>query len=145
MSTQDYRRDPIRAVERARRLAHRAAVDMAAEDGPEIVTRPSVPGSRSEVRDVEPLAGFRAAHELKAGARYTARSYVRDAREGGATWHDIGLAMDPHLREDARRAPKPKPTGMRDGKRQADGYREHRNSDRASRPIAPASSPEVSK
>ncbi len=100
----DYRSNAMRAVDRARRLAHRAAMEAAIEDGAQALRRPAYPGAEYEVRDVEPMAGFRAAHELEIGARYTARRYLRDAREAGFTWHDIGMAMDAGMRRMSERA-----------------------------------------
>src|SRR5712691_3470251 len=104
MRMRDYRSNAMRAVDRARRLAHRAAMEAAIEDGAQALRRPAYPGAEYEVRDVEPMAGFRAAHELEIGARYTARRYLRDAREAGFTWHDIGMAMDAGMRRMSERA-----------------------------------------
>jgi hypothetical protein len=98
-----YRSDAMRAVDRARRLARRAAIDAAIEDGAQVVSRQAYSGAKSEIQDVEPMAGFRAAHELEIGARYTARHYLRDAREAGFTWHDIGMAMDAGMRRKSER------------------------------------------
>ena len=94
----------MRAVERARRLARRTVLEVAVEDGAQIISRPAFAGAESEVRDVEPMAGFRAAHELEVGARYVARRYLRAAREAGFTWHDIGMAMDVGKRRESERA-----------------------------------------
>jgi hypothetical protein len=45
------------------------------------------------VRDLEPLAGARAARDIELGARYAAREYVRQAREAGHSWDQIGRAL----------------------------------------------------
>jgi hypothetical protein len=104
MSTHDNLPDRVTAAARARRLARGMARQMAVEDGSAVVTRPLQAGSRTEVSDVEPLAGFRAAHDLELGASHIAHSYLRTARETGATWHDIGMAMAVNLRKDAEYA-----------------------------------------
>ncbi len=49
---------------------------------------------RSTIQDVEPLAGLRAAREVELGARHCTRGYIRDAREAGHTWQQIGTALD---------------------------------------------------
>lgn len=100
----DYRSNAMRAVDRARRLARRAAIETAVEDGAKVISRLAYPGAEYEVRDVEPMAGFRAAHELELGARYTARRYLQDARQAGFTWHDIGMTMDAGMRRESERA-----------------------------------------
>lgn len=101
MSMHDDLPNRITAAARARRLARSMAQQVAVEDGSPVVTRPLHPGSETVISDVEPLAGFRAAHDLELGAAYIAHSYVRSARETGATWHDIGMAMSTKLRKDA--------------------------------------------
>lgn len=50
-------------------------------------------GAQATVRDVEPLAGMRAAREVELAARSGARDYIRDAREAGRSWREIGAAM----------------------------------------------------
>ena len=45
------------------------------------------------VRDVEPLAGMRASREVELGARSAARDYIRQAREAGHDWHQIGQTL----------------------------------------------------
>jgi hypothetical protein len=73
----------------ARAAAHRIALDV----GARIIRRPVFPGAQATVRDVEPLAGARAARKVELGARATALGYIRDAREAGHSWHDIGTAL----------------------------------------------------
>lgn len=83
-----------KAVRAARWAAHRAAIDLARDTGATIVSRPAFRGAQSTVQDIEPLAGLRAARDLELGARYNTRNYVRDAREAGHTWQEIGEAME---------------------------------------------------
>jgi len=83
-----------KAVSDARRAARRAAIDLARDQGAQVISRPAFRGAQSTIQDVEPLAGLRAAREVELGARYNARSYVRDAREAGHTWQQIGTALD---------------------------------------------------
>jgi hypothetical protein len=90
-------RDPEerqRAASTARAAARHAAINLARDAGAQIISRPIFPGAHSTTRDVEPLAGLRAIREIELGARDTARSYIRDAREAGHSWHDIGTALD---------------------------------------------------
>jgi hypothetical protein len=104
MSTDNGWPDRLSAAERARRLARSTARKMAVEDGSATMTRPLYADSQTEIEDVEPLAGFRAAHDLELGARFVAHSYITAAREAGATWHDIGTAMGVRPRKDAEHA-----------------------------------------
>ncbi len=77
----------------ARNAAQRAAVTLARNNGAQIVSRPPFHGAHTTVSDVEPLAGLRAAREIELGARHTARNYLRDAREAGHSWLQIGSAL----------------------------------------------------
>ncbi|MBO0819349.1 MAG: hypothetical protein J2P26_00710 [Nocardiopsaceae bacterium] len=77
------------ARDEARRAVHRVALD----DGAQTISRPAFPGAQATVRDVEPLAGARAARKIELAARAAATGYIRDAREAGHTWHDIGEAL----------------------------------------------------
>lgn len=77
----------------ARNAAHRATLNLARDDGAQIVERPIFRGAHTTVQDVEPLAGMRAARQIELGARYALRGYIRDAREAGHDWHDIGTAL----------------------------------------------------
>ena len=83
-----------KAVSSARRTAQRAAIDLAREQGAQVISRPAFRGAQMTIQDVEPLAGLRAAREVELGARYCTRRYIRDAREAGHTWHEIGAALD---------------------------------------------------
>jgi hypothetical protein len=78
----------------ARETAGREAFRLARDAGAPIVTRPMFRGEpEPAVRDVEPLAGARAARDLELAARSAARDYVRQAREAGHGWDQIGRAL----------------------------------------------------
>jgi hypothetical protein len=78
----------------ARDTARRDAFQLARDTGAAIVTRPVFRGeSEPTVRDVEPLPGARAARDLELAAKGTARDYVRQAREAGHGWDQIGQAL----------------------------------------------------
>src|ERR1022692_755993 len=83
-----------KAISAARRAASRAAIDLARDNGAQVISRPAYRGAQSTIQDVEPLAGLRAAREVELGARFNTRNYIRDAREAGHTWQDIGTALD---------------------------------------------------
>lgn len=78
----------------ARNAARRAAIDLARQDGAEVIRRPGFRGSQISIGDVEPLAGLRPAREIELGARHHVRNYIRDAREAGRSWSEIGAALD---------------------------------------------------
>jgi hypothetical protein len=85
--------------ERARQLAairdhaRRAVIGLAHGRGAELTTREADRGSGMTVRDLEPLTGARAARDIELGARHTARDYIRQAREAGHSWDQIGHAL----------------------------------------------------
>ena len=85
--------DREQMIRAARDAARRAAFSLARDSGAQIITRPTYPRAVTTVRDVEPLAGLASSREVELAARHTARSYIRDAREAGHSWHDIGTAM----------------------------------------------------
>jgi hypothetical protein len=93
-ATEMSRETREKAVSAARRAARRAAIDLARDEGAQVITRPAFRGAQTTIQDVEPLAGLRAAREVELGARYSTRNYIRDAREAGHTWQDIGTALD---------------------------------------------------
>ena len=71
-------------------------MDMVQPSGARMVTRPMFrgrPDLDSTVTDIEPIAGLQAATSLKHAARRLAHEYVRQAREAGNSWHDIGVAL----------------------------------------------------
>lgn len=83
----------------ARNAIRVAAFTIARDTGAAIITRPAFHGSDRTTRDIDPLPGMLAARELELAARDTACRYIRQAREAGHTWDDIGTAM--HLTPNA--------------------------------------------
>jgi len=78
----------------ARDTARRDAFQLARSTGASTVMRPMFRGEdEPAVRDVEPLAGARAARDLELAAKGTARDYIRQAREAGHGWQRIGQAL----------------------------------------------------
>jgi len=78
----------------ARQTARREAFRLARDSGAQIVKRPMYFRDKEPtVRDVEPLAGARAALDLESAAKGTARDYIRQAREAGHGWDQIGEAL----------------------------------------------------
>jgi hypothetical protein len=73
--------------------AHRAITGLATGRGAEFITRPACPGSDLTVRDFEPLTGARAARDIELATRRAAREYIRQAREAGHGWDQIGHAL----------------------------------------------------
>jgi sugar phosphate isomerase/epimerase len=73
--------------------ARRAVAGLARDRGAELTTREAHRGSGATVRDLEPLTGARAARDIELGARHAARAYIRQAREAGRTWDQIGHAL----------------------------------------------------
>ena len=76
----------------ARETARREAQRLARDTGAKVITRPVLPGG-PDVRDVEPLAGASAARDLELAAHRTARDYIRQARQAGHDWAQIGSAL----------------------------------------------------
>ena len=91
---EDSREARQKSVWAAQSAARRAAIGIARDQGAQVISRPAYRGAQSSVQDVEPLAGLRAAREVELGARHAARGYIRDAREAGHTWQQIGTALD---------------------------------------------------
>ena len=73
--------------------ATQAIRDLARDRGAEFIARPNFPGSRLTVHDLEPLTGARAARDIELSARHAARDYIRQAREAGHGWDQIGHAL----------------------------------------------------
>lgn len=73
--------------------ARRAAIDLARREGTPVTARPAFPGSEIVSSDLRPLDGVRAARRIEVGARYEAREYIRQSREDGASWDEIGHAL----------------------------------------------------
>jgi hypothetical protein len=87
-----------RHISEVRQTARREAVRLARDAGAHLVTRPMFRGEQQPtVQDVEPLVGARAARDLEAAAAGTARDYIRQAREAGHGWEQIGqtLGLEP--------------------------------------------------
>ncbi len=87
---------------RASTAAYGAIRDLARDRGAEFITRPAFQGSDVTVRNLEPLAGARAARDIELGARHAAREYIRQAREAGHSWDQIGhsLSLTPNADAD---------------------------------------------
>jgi len=84
-------------VDAARQWTRRAVLDLARQSGGCTVTRPTFrdrPDLGMTTSDAEPMAGFLAVRDLERAAREFTRGYVRQAREDGHTWHEIGAALD---------------------------------------------------
>jgi hypothetical protein len=89
-------RDTERRMFEVRETARRESFRLACDSGAQIVMRPVFRGEKEPtVRDVEPLAGARAAHDLELSARGLVRDYIRQAREAGCGWDPIGRALSP--------------------------------------------------
>ena len=84
--------------------ARSAVIGLARGRGAEFTTRPMVPDSDLTVRDLEPLDGARAARDIELGARHAARDYIRQAREAGHSWEQIGHALGVAPNADADQA-----------------------------------------
>jgi hypothetical protein len=61
--------------------------------GAQLTARPAWPGSDITMRDLDPLTGARAARDIELAARHAARDYIRQAREAGHDWDQIGQAL----------------------------------------------------
>src|SRR5215472_8188133 len=97
MTTSNTDEDARRHSFEVRETARREAFRLARDTGAQTVTRQMFSGQKEPtVRDVEPLAGARAARDLELACRGTARDYIRQAREAGRGWQQIGqhLALD---------------------------------------------------
>lgn len=93
-ATEMSREEREKGVKAARRIARRAVIDLARDQGAQFISRPAFRGAHTTIQDLGPLAGLRAARELELGARHNTRNYIRDAREAGHTWDEIGTALD---------------------------------------------------
>ena len=94
-----------RRIRAARETARREAVRLARDSGAQTVTRPMFRGDKEPtVRDVEPLAGARASRDIELAAKGTARDYIRQAREAGHGWEQIGHALGLSPNADADQA-----------------------------------------
>jgi hypothetical protein len=85
---------PQQRMTAARAVARREAFRLARDSGAALVSRPMLHDDAGPtVRDVEALAGARAARDLELAARRTAHEYIRQARETGHGWEQIGQAL----------------------------------------------------
>ena len=73
--------------------ARQAVAGLARSRGAEFITRKADRGSGMTDRDLEPLTGARATRDIELGARHAARGYIRQAREAGHSWDQIGHAL----------------------------------------------------
>ena len=73
--------------------ARQAVAGLARDCGAEFITRKADRGSGMTDRDLEPLTGARATRDIELGARHAARGYIRQAREAGHSWDQIGHAL----------------------------------------------------
>jgi len=87
-------RDGHADVLAARLEARRAIMELGSQAGAPLSERPAFPGAQLTVRDLDPMAGLQAARQIELAARHAARDYVRQARQDGASWHEIGKALD---------------------------------------------------
>jgi hypothetical protein len=85
--------------ERARQFAairdhaRQVVIGLARCRGAEFTTREAARDSGMTAHDLEPLTGARTARDIELGARHTARDYIRQAREAGHSWAQIGQAL----------------------------------------------------
>ena len=93
MTTPRYQ-DREQAIGKARSAARRSVIELARNAGANLITRPLYHGADTTTRDIEPLPGLTAARDLELAARSVTADYVRQAREAGYTWHQIGTAMN---------------------------------------------------
>jgi hypothetical protein len=84
--------DRTRQFAAIRDHARRAIIRLARDRGAE-PTQEAHRGSDMTTRDLEPLDGARAARDVELGARHAARDYIRQAREAGYGWDQIGQAL----------------------------------------------------
>ena len=90
-------------VNDARRRARRATLDIVRESGGRVVDRPVFRGGPDRdmtTTEAEPMAGLQAACHLEHAARSVARDCIRNAREDGRSWQEIGVALGLDTTED---------------------------------------------
>jgi len=101
---------PTDPGERARQFAairdhaRQAVIGLARCRCARFITRETDRGSGMTVRDLEPLTGARAARDIELGARHASRDYIRQAREAGHSWDQIGQALGMAPNADADQA-----------------------------------------
>ncbi len=83
-------------VNDARRWARRAVLGIVRASGGRVADRPVFRGRPDldmTTTEAEPMAGLQAARHLEHAARSVARDCIRNAREDGRSWHEIGVAL----------------------------------------------------
>lgn len=84
----------VQRIAAAREAVRREAFRLARDHGAQVVTRPMYSSSAEPtVSDIEPLAGARAAMDIEAAASRATWDYIRQAREAGSSWDQIGRAL----------------------------------------------------
>jgi hypothetical protein len=81
----------------ARQWTRRAALGIVSETGGRTVKRSVFRRSAEHdmtIIDAEPMAGLRAATSLMHAALQLTTDYIRQAREDGHSWHEIGIALN---------------------------------------------------
>jgi hypothetical protein len=73
--------------------ARTVVINTTREIGDPLVTRPIYPGAGTTWEFAEPATGIAVARSLELAARKKARDYIRQAREDGLTWGEIGAAL----------------------------------------------------
>ena len=91
---QSAQEDSLATIRAARSAARKAAFELARAAGSQIISRRIYPSAQSTVGDFDALAGMRACRQLELAARHSARDYIRQAREAGHSWHQIGRALE---------------------------------------------------
>jgi hypothetical protein len=84
------------AADLARQWVTRAVLGIVRESGAQLVHRSVFrdrPDLNLKVTGAEPMAGLRAATALKMATRRLLLDYVRDAREDGYSWRDVGVGL----------------------------------------------------
>jgi hypothetical protein len=87
----------VKVAEAARQWIRRAVLDIVCQSGGRTVIRPIFsqrPDLHMTTTDAEPMAGILAVRQVEHAARKLTREYVRQAREDGHTWQEIGAALD---------------------------------------------------
>jgi hypothetical protein len=83
-------------IDLARQLTRRAVHEVVRATGGRTTARQVFrdrPDLDMTVTEVEPLAGLRAATQLKHAAHRLTLDYARQAREDGRSWHEIGTGL----------------------------------------------------
>jgi hypothetical protein len=102
------RQERAKVAEAARQWTRRAVLDIVRQSGGRTVTRPMF-SQRADLHttttDAEPMAGISAVRQVEHAAPGLTREYVRQAREDGHTWQEIGTALGLSASADHRGVP----------------------------------------